>query len=490
MADVNMTFQHFLNARRYSPNAVPPPQSHSRTRQQRHFYQSLPATGYAMSSNSLRIYTGPECDAGCQQHRHLVQRPRHSQVPNGLPAPVHHNGHQYAPRYQPSYSFGEAIAFPDDQSMFDLSAPSWTTAPAPIFPFRPLDTHHGERAERVAPSASPDLAQPLKIETSPCMPALSLLDEDVDASNYEPVSNDDWALASTEYGPSPASTHGPFTPLEMDVNEVSFHPHDPKAWPGAHQPPHHHAPAQYGDHMMFQPHVSEDVSIPSSVYGSASSAWSSNPSTSGASSFGTNTSFHSDHTTTEPLNLYTQQPSYQATVPPTGHNPIFEPPNPLFPPTTLYAPSNTENHYSSPTPSDTEPTTTTTTNPKPSKRPSSKTTSTTSSTTSTAETATEAAARQKRDIYLLEMRRKGHSYKTIKRRGNFREAESTLRGRVRVLTKEKWERVRRPEWTGEDVSYQNPLPLFTTQEVDADSSFGIATTSLRSCALFPGSGQG
>lgn len=64
----------------------------------------------------------------------------------------------------------------------------------------------------------------------------------------------------------------------------------------------------------------------------------------------------------------------------------------------------------------------------------------------------DAHARRARDKYLLKMRNEGFSYKEIKRMGNFREAESTLRGRVRVLTKDKTERVRRPEWTAEDVS--------------------------------------
>ena len=65
----------------------------------------------------------------------------------------------------------------------------------------------------------------------------------------------------------------------------------------------------------------------------------------------------------------------------------------------------------------------------------------------------EAALRRERDAFLLSMRRKGHSYREIKRRGRFREAESTLRGRVRVLTKDKSQRVRKPEWTDDDVSH-------------------------------------
>lgn len=58
-----------------------------------------------------------------------------------------------------------------------------------------------------------------------------------------------------------------------------------------------------------------------------------------------------------------------------------------------------------------------------------------------------------RDRLLLEMRRQGYSYKEIKRQCHFKEAESTLRGRMRMLTKEKHERVRKPVWERADVSW-------------------------------------
>ena len=59
--------------------------------------------------------------------------------------------------------------------------------------------------------------------------------------------------------------------------------------------------------------------------------------------------------------------------------------------------------------------------------------------------------RERRDQYLLDRREEGYTYKDIKVMGNFSEAESTLRGRVRVLTKDRSERVRRPVWTESDV---------------------------------------
>ena len=60
-------------------------------------------------------------------------------------------------------------------------------------------------------------------------------------------------------------------------------------------------------------------------------------------------------------------------------------------------------------------------------------------------------ARNRRDGLLLSMRDEGKSYREIKRLGKFKEAESTLRGRYRALTKGKEERVRKPQWHRQDV---------------------------------------
>lgn len=56
-----------------------------------------------------------------------------------------------------------------------------------------------------------------------------------------------------------------------------------------------------------------------------------------------------------------------------------------------------------------------------------------------------------RNYMLVCWRRAGLTYKEIKIRGNFREAESTLRGRYRALTKEKHQRLRAPVWERKDV---------------------------------------
>ena len=62
-----------------------------------------------------------------------------------------------------------------------------------------------------------------------------------------------------------------------------------------------------------------------------------------------------------------------------------------------------------------------------------------------------------KDIFLVQSKLAGMSYREIRDRGNFTEAESTLRGRFRTLTKDKENRVRKPEWQERDVK----CPLFS-----------------------------
>lgn len=60
--------------------------------------------------------------------------------------------------------------------------------------------------------------------------------------------------------------------------------------------------------------------------------------------------------------------------------------------------------------------------------------------------------RDAKDDYLIRSKLAGMSYKEIRSKGKFTEAESTLRGRFRTLTKHKAARVRKPEWSDNDVS--------------------------------------
>ena len=63
----------------------------------------------------------------------------------------------------------------------------------------------------------------------------------------------------------------------------------------------------------------------------------------------------------------------------------------------------------------------------------------------------EFADRMAKNDFLVRQRQMGMSYKEIRRAGGFTEAESTLRGRYRTLTKSREARVRRPEWCEKDV---------------------------------------
>jgi hypothetical protein len=70
----------------------------------------------------------------------------------------------------------------------------------------------------------------------------------------------------------------------------------------------------------------------------------------------------------------------------------------------------------------------------------------------TSPSAQELHHRGTKDDFLVRSKLAGMSYKDIRRQGNFVEAESTLRGRFRTLTKSKAARVRKPEWTDNDVN--------------------------------------
>jgi hypothetical protein len=65
-------------------------------------------------------------------------------------------------------------------------------------------------------------------------------------------------------------------------------------------------------------------------------------------------------------------------------------------------------------------------------------------------------ARSAQDQFLLTAKAAGMTYREIRAQGDFAEAESTLRGRYRALTKSKECRVRKPEWLAHDVSVFTP----------------------------------
>jgi hypothetical protein len=83
-----------------------------------------------------------------------------------------------------------------------------------------------------------------------------------------------------------------------------------------------------------------------------------------------------------------------------------------------------------------------------------------------------------RDLELLDLRSRGISYREIKKQYGFKEAESTLRGRVRALTKSKDLRVRRPIWTSRDVRSARPALCIhadlATDPINVYHSLGVS----------------
>ncbi|KAI9806622.1 MAG: hypothetical protein M1825_006079 [Sarcosagium campestre] len=79
-----------------------------------------------------------------------------------------------------------------------------------------------------------------------------------------------------------------------------------------------------------------------------------------------------------------------------------------------------------------------------------------------------------KDMFLVRSKLAGMSYKDIRAQGRFTEAESTLRGRFRTLTKVKEKRLRKPKWTDHDIhllteavqSYRGDMHARTTNSRD------------------------
>lgn len=69
---------------------------------------------------------------------------------------------------------------------------------------------------------------------------------------------------------------------------------------------------------------------------------------------------------------------------------------------------------------------------------------------------TSESPRYAKNEFLVKSKQAGMSYREIRVKGQFKEAESTLRGRYRTLTKCREHRVRKPQWHAKDVS---PLGL-------------------------------
>ncbi|KGO71445.1 hypothetical protein PITC_051300 [Penicillium italicum] len=83
-----------------------------------------------------------------------------------------------------------------------------------------------------------------------------------------------------------------------------------------------------------------------------------------------------------------------------------------------------------------------------------------------------------RNTFLIDCKRRGLSYKDIKRVGGFKEAESTLRGRYRTLTKSKEQRVRKPKWQDKDIRLLCQAVTIHAESHDVYSSLTNASMNM------------
>ncbi|KAK3720157.1 hypothetical protein LTR37_003981 [Vermiconidia calcicola] len=313
-----------------------------------------------------------------------------------------------APRYQhaltmnttigPNMLFEDLIHYPSEPypvSKLESTPPLLEQSMPSSFSFRPLE------GIETTPST---FVEPCQVESSPLLPTPMVLSSEVDVSKYENVPVEDWVMAPTAYSPSsPSATDsfrsGPYTPIS-DYGSSSAGP-------------------------CFEQHYGQNVS------GAINNT--------GYPPFSRNGSITSQLPVFFPNSFAADAPWYTRTGSSDNTFPCYAPV-----PSSTYMDFQSSSHEpDSASPQDIE-------------RPVSSQCAHSSSSASSSPASFIAddtvAERQQRNELLVEMRRKGHSYREIKRLGDFKEAESTLRGRVRMLTKEKWERVRKPQWKHRDVT--------------------------------------
>ncbi len=303
--------------------------------------------------------------------------------------------------------------------------------PAPLahayYPFRPSE-----------PSTTilPAIPAPTKIDTSPPLPTPTVLVGEVDQTKYEPVDYEEWLKAPTDYTASPPESansptdEGPSTPpdfqyVDPGLRRDSAHDHSEVPYLHAFTPNSFQAALE----KIF-PERHDRISdtpgpfhLPGGYYSTPALAHASNhiaPAHSATNRFGPATASASPEEIVHPVYIHRPASTYS---------------------TSSVSADQTSVDGQSPAP-----------------------------TLAPASAPDHAAEHNERNELLLELRNHGHSYKEIKRMGRFREAESTLRGRVRMLTKEKWERVRKPEWKNADVALLRRAVKHYRQEGVGDPS--------------------
>jgi hypothetical protein len=276
--------------------------------------------------------------------------------------------------------------------------PLYTQAMPNNFSFRPL-VPGGYNSSAIL---LPDPPTPMKIESTPDLPTPAVLSTQVDVSKYEAVQHREWLQALPDYtGISPASAStfesSPVSEGVESFGDLSFS-YGSNSWNHGHP-----NGMQFGRNHSIAPSITDGSSASPALsydgfnqpYGSMS--WS--------------TSMFGQPDVVPPSRFHQYQPIYH-------HQPVAA------------APEEIE---------------------RPLSQHSDRALTFVPTMRSRQVTADDEAYVKRRDKMLIDLRRKGHSYKEIKRLGRFKEAESTLRGRLRTLTKEKSERVRKPKWNRRDV---------------------------------------
>ena len=351
-------------------------------------------------------HTGPTPTALTQTHNSSQRTSANRIGPTVYHAPV--RDHLSRPFHHPAthtMSFDEAQAWFKDH-VRNPEHLYLSTNPATGGRFIPAYPHAHSIPTYEQSLTGPQLQPIIKTELSPTLPTPSILPLHVDTSKYEPVSFEEWSLAPALYhSTSPSSTEyfadSPSTPQDGFSN-ASFATHT-----DASMPSHSFHVAQHHRGSSTHPMAMHEAATVNPLQG-----------------------------------LPNGQILVPHGLPQHGH---------YFNPAQFSGAFQPQHHYlnnSSLSPADLEPG-----SPVSTVEDFADDQSSSDIPASLDDNMLEGsiADRRTKDNLLLRLRAEGHSYKDLKRMGRFHEAESTLRGRHRTLTKDKGERVRKPQWRDQDV---------------------------------------
>ena len=334
-----------------------------------------------------------------------------------------------------SATFDQYTLYPDEMyaaTKNSVTLPMFEQAVPSSVSFRPMEAYDNSFST-LASSNPGETAMPGKIENTHSLPTPTVLSQYVDTSKYEALHMNDWLNAPTDYAASPTSSE----------NTVGSSPFIPSSEEGE----------------WFVDHYFRKHSTPGTQTSSAGNVHTFHP---------PNTALELSFSETQaswPLSRDGDEFAPGALPSPDdmfGYPPVVPPAHFNNPPQKLETVSPSLPNIARPTSSQSD--------------GAASMASTSHSHYQVEETIDD---RQDRDQLLVDMRRQNYSYREIKRLGGFREAESTLRGRVRTLTKDKSERVRRPQWKSGDVGLQRSFGKADVLIVDSGHSTSQGYRSLR-----------